>query len=323
MEHAPIVNWPLAHRAATVTAGPPPRVSRPEAEQLVADLRVTARRAGHLAARYLGLDSAGAEVVAVVDWAGWGRAVRSMTAGAVAELGLPARAPHPLNAIRGVANGLAAGVALGVVSRRMLGQYDAFTGTRALYLVAPTVVAHERSHSFVPRDFRLWIALHEQTHALQFQAAPWLRDHLRSLMARLAADDATLLDALAGWRSTGEASALLTSSAGRADLTALTAAMTFLEGHADHVSDRAGRGQVKTVAALRRAFQRPTSTGLLSRLAGSLSKNAQYRDGLAFCTAVYRSRGKQALARAFESAEALPTPSEITDPAAWVSRVHG
>lgn len=323
MERAPIIDWALAHRVAAVAAGTLPRVSRPEAEQLVADLRVTARRAGRLAAAYLGLDSAGAEVVTVVDWAGWGRVVRSMTDGAVAELGLTARAPHPLNLLRGMGNGVAAGLVLGAVSRRMLGQYDAFTGTRALYLVAPTVVAHERSHSFAPPDFRLWIALHEQTHALQFQAAPWLREHLRSLMGRLAADDATLLEALAGWRSTGEAAALLTSSRGRPHLAALTAAMTFLEGHADHVSDRAGRGQVKTVAALRRAFHRPKSTTGLSRLVGSLGKNAQYRDGLAFCTAVHRSRGKQALARAFESPEALPTSAEIADPLAWVRRVHG
>ena len=323
MERAPIVDWTLARRAAVAAAGDLPRLARPELHRLVADLRVTARRAGGIAARHLGLDGVGADEIRVVDWAGWGRAVRGMADGAVAELGLQAREPHPLNAVRGVANGLVAGVAIGMASRRMLGQFDAFTGSRALYLVAPTILAHERSHGFVPADFRLWISLHEQTHALQFQAAPWLRGHLRTLMARLAADDAGLLDGLAGWRTSPDLAALLVSPAARPDRAALTAAMTFLEGHADHVADTAGRGHVRTVAALRRAFHRPERPSLLGRLAGPLSKNAQYRDGLAFCRTVHRSGGKRALGLAFESPAALPTAAEIADPPAWLRRVRG
>ncbi len=31
-----------------------------------------------------------------------------------------------------------------------------------------------------PDDFALWVCVHEQTHALQFAAAPWLAGHLRS-----------------------------------------------------------------------------------------------------------------------------------------------
>ncbi|MHA6512667.1 zinc-dependent metalloprotease [Tessaracoccus sp. Z1128] len=323
MEHAPILNWAIARRVASSAAGELPALSRPEAQRLAADLRVTARLAGEVAGRHLGLDSAGASDIRVVDWAGWGRAVRAMADGAVAELGLPARRPAALNALRGVGNGLVAGLAIGAVSRRMLGQYDAFTGSRALYLVAPTIVAHELSHGFVPADFRLWIALHEQTHALQFHAAPWLGDHLRGLMTRLAADDAHLLEGLAGWRSTGDVAALLTSPSARADLASLIATMTFLEGHADHVADQAGRRRIGTVAALRRAFQRPRSRSLLTRLSGSLNKDAQYRDGLAFCTAVHRARGPKGLAAAFAAPDALPGPGEIADPAAWVRRVHG
>ena len=323
MEHAPIVDWALARRVAQWAAGDLPSLTRPQAEQLVADLRVTGRRAGGIAARYLGLDGAGADQVRVVDWAGWGRAVRRMADGAVAELGLRDREPHVLNPLRGAGNGTLAGLGIGMVSRRMLGQFDAFTGSRALYLVAPTILAHERAHGFVPADFRLWIALHEQTHALQFQAAPWLRDHLRALMARLADDDAHPFEALAGLPSARDVTALLVSPGARGDLTALTAAMTFLEGHADHVADRAGRGHIRTIPALRRAFHRPERASVLSRLAGPLSKNAQYRDGLAFCTAVQRSGGRRALAAAFEAPEALPTASEIADPAAWLRRVRG
>ena len=37
-------------------------------------------------------------------------------------------------------------------------------------------------------DFRLWVALHEQTHALQFAVAPWLAGHLRARMETILAD---------------------------------------------------------------------------------------------------------------------------------------
>lgn len=322
MEHRPLVSWGLARRVAVVAEGRPPRLTRPELERLVADLRITARRAGCLAAAHVGLDGGGARDIRVVDRPGWIRAARRMADGVVADLGLTERPAHLFNGARAAGNGLVVGVALGALSRRMLGQYDAFTGDDALYLVAPTIVEHERSRGFVPADFRLWIALHEQAHALQFRLAPWLRDHLRVLMLRLAADETRLADGLTGWLATRDAAALLTSPPARADLARLTATMTFLEGHADHVADSAGRGHVRTVAALRRAFQRPEGS-LISRLSRSLDKGAQYRDGLAFCRTVQAQRGRRALTAAFREPAALPTAAEIADPPAWLARVDG
>ena len=45
--------------------------------------------------------------------------------------------------------------------------------------MAPNVVHVERELGVDPRDFRLWVCLHEETHRVQFTAVPWLRDHLR------------------------------------------------------------------------------------------------------------------------------------------------
>ena len=95
MEHAPVIDWGLARRVARLGARDLPDRTLPELRQLVADLRVTARRAGEAGAEHMGLDSVGAGTIRVVDWAGWGEAVRAMTDGVVAELGLPARAPGP------------------------------------------------------------------------------------------------------------------------------------------------------------------------------------------------------------------------------------
>ena len=41
-----------------------------------------------------------------------------------------------------------------------------------------TSSALERELNVDPADFRLWVCLHEQTHRVQFAAAPWLRDHM-------------------------------------------------------------------------------------------------------------------------------------------------
>ncbi|OAX65729.1 hypothetical protein A5N15_02895 [Rothia kristinae] len=40
----------------------------------------------------------------------------------------------------------------------------------------------ERELNVEPEDFRLWVCLHEQTHRVQFAAAPWLRGHLLELI---------------------------------------------------------------------------------------------------------------------------------------------
>ena len=52
----------------------------------------------------------------------------------------------------------------------------------AVYYVGPNIVSLERRHGFDPREFRLWIALHELTHRAQFTGVPWMRDHFLELV---------------------------------------------------------------------------------------------------------------------------------------------
>ena len=73
------------------------------------------------------------------------------------------------------AMGAQAGALFGYVARRVLGQYDVFLppdDEGLLYFVGPNVAEVERRFSLPPRDFRLWIAIHEVTHRVQFGAAP-------------------------------------------------------------------------------------------------------------------------------------------------------
>ncbi len=74
------------------------------------------------------------------------------------------------------------------LSTRVLGQYDLLLTDELVddqdlvYYVGPNVVALESRYGFPPRQFRLWLALHEVTHRCQFTAVPWLRDHFLSLV---------------------------------------------------------------------------------------------------------------------------------------------
>jgi hypothetical protein len=77
------------------------------------------------------------------------------------------------------ATGAQLGFVLGFVGSRVLGQFEIFTqDDPRLLLVAPNMVAIERQLDVVPRDFRLWVCVHEQTHRIQFASAPWLTGYL-------------------------------------------------------------------------------------------------------------------------------------------------
>lgn len=323
MDRAPDIDWRLAARVSSLRADDLPRLDRHDLTRLVADLRVRARGAGEIAAEHMGVDSVGAGRIRVVDWVGWGRAAGEMLESTVAELGLPRRPDGALTRLRATGNGVVAGLAVRFAGRRLLGQYDAYTGSDTLYLVAPSILAQERHHGFVADDFRLWVALHEQTHALQFRAAPWLDGWLSRRVELILNDEGSSVQGFAGWARTGDISSLFASGQAGDALAELTAAMTFLEGHADHTADTVGRPHIPSVDRLRRAFTRAPGPSGLGRLSRAFDKDAQYRDGLTFCRKVSSYRGRRALSAAFAEPTNLPTPTEIADPRAWVERVHG
>ena len=92
-------------------------------------------------------------------------------------------------AIGGKVTGAEMGGLLAFLSSKILGQYDlAPGGTPRLLLVAPNIVATERKLEVDPTDFRRWVAMHEETHRVQFTAVPWLRDHMVTESQGLAVD---------------------------------------------------------------------------------------------------------------------------------------
>ena len=81
------------------------------------------------------------------------------------------------------------GFLLGFLGSRVLGQYDvALLSAEAepgrLLFVEENIRAVAATLNVPLEDFRLWIALHETTHAFEFEANTWLRPYLRERLER-------------------------------------------------------------------------------------------------------------------------------------------
>jgi uncharacterized protein (DUF2342 family) len=61
---------------------------------------------------------------------------------------------------------------------------------------------------------------------------------------------------------------------------------------------------------------------VLERLLGLELKLRQYEVGRQFCDAVVAEGGPQALARAWEGPEALPSTAELQAPSEWLARTR-
>ena len=231
---------------------------------------------------------------------------------------------------------------LGVLSRRVLGQYELVlpTGDRGdtVAYVGVNLVDMERRHQFRPSEFRLWVALHEMTHRAQFVGVPWMAEHFLSLVRKLVSQALPEENRL--WRIVGELMdarsedrpiiderglvGLLATPDQRETLDEVQALMSVLEGHGHVVMDRIGadilRGHERMSRVLRARRSDPR-TQLLYRLTGLEMKMRQYERGEAFILEVERRAGWEALDVAWTHPDALPTLAEIEDPELWLRRV--
>jgi coenzyme F420 biosynthesis associated uncharacterized protein len=343
----------ISERIVTATArelmAPGPMPSPEDAAALVEDLHDAAETAVDLVLDVMRLhpeveDAARGRLATgrtrVVDRLGWVGA----NAGTFSRLLDDASPPRP-GGIAGRVRDRAArtgasvelGGALALVGGRVLGQFDPFAGPAGtLYLVAPTVLEVEAAIRARPRDFRLWVALHERTHHVQFAAAPWLVDHLRERISALLEPmlDASGLDGLqdtlrslpSALRNRESLLDAVVAPSQRAVVDEVGALMSLLEGHADVVMDAVGPRVIPTVRSIRRSFdvRRHSAGGLravVSTLLGIDEKLAQYRRGAEFVRAVVADRGHAGLAPVWHSAQNLPTAAEISAPRLWLDRM--
>lgn len=245
--------------------------------------------------------------------------------------------------VRRKALGAQIGLLLGYVSRKVLGQYDVFLppdDDGLLYFVGPNLAEVERRFDLPSHDFRLWVALHEVTHRIQFGATSWLRPYLSRMVAEYL--DSIQLDARelvaqlkraieqvrssGDWRSTSPLLFVMTPVQ-RELFHRMQSLMALLEGHASHVMNVVAVGRVSRLERMRRSLQeRRRSTGVeraFQKAIGFDSKIAQYDIGERFVRTIVDRAGVDAFNAVWRSEANLPTIHEIADPDRWLSRVVG
>ena len=261
---------------------------------------------------------------------------------------LTSRLPAPVAKATAAAAGAELGAVLGWMSTRVLGQYDLLLTEDGdmpgdvVYYVGPNVVALERRHGFPPKEFRLWIALHELTHRAQFTGVPWMRRHFLDLVDEGVSIAAPDPKALAGalTRMAGEIRAgrnpiaesglvgVLATPEQRAVLRSIQALMSLLEGHGDIVMNRAATERVPGAQRFADTLQRRRESAggvvkLLQQLIGMEQKMRQYREGEQFVRAVEAAGGPELFALVWQGASYLPSLDEVRDPPSWIDRVGG
>lgn len=241
------------------------------------------------------------------------------------------------------------GLLLGYLARRVLGQYDlALLGREPvetggkLYYVEPNIRAVEAKLSLPKEDFRMWLALHETTHAFEFEGHPWVRVHFNSLLERYMAfmkqDAEHLKQGIQGLRmfadrvrSRGDANGswieALMNDDQRALFNEMQAMMCVVEGYSNHVMNAVGKTLLPEYDLISRKFeerqrQRTQSEQLFARLTGLNVKMEQYRQGERFIDDIVSLRTHDVARRVWDGPEFLPTMDEIRTPSLWLERIE-
>ena len=341
------VDWKLAATLGGKLARPEPPATDYTRKQAFEQLAEAARSAELPVREVTGLIEGGeipeARIVNRPEWIhAAAQSMRVMTGGGHADDVKP-------RAVTGRIAGAQTGAVLAFVSSGILGQYDPFAaGGGELLLVYPNVIAVERQLRVAPKDFRMWVCLHEVTHRVQFRANPWLADHMSNALAVLTEDAgedlSTMVSRLAGYlrdrevvvkngepdmNSSGVLGLLraVQSESQREALDRLLVLGTLLEGHAEHVMDAVGPAVVPSVASIRHRFdqrrqrKQPPLQRVLRALLGVDAKMSQYTRGKAFVDRVVAEVGMQRFNAIWTDAETLPKPAEIDEPQRWIDRV--
>src|SRR6476661_6404026 len=237
------------------------------------------------------------------------------------------------------------GVLLGFMGQRVLGQYDlallsAEQAPGRLLFVEENIRNTARALGVPLTPFRTWIALHEATHAFEFEAHDWLRPYIASRLERqltLFGGDVrgmgreamrALGRALRGEGGGDHWMERLMGAEQRRLFRETQAVMSLLEGFSDYVMDEVGRELVPDVERIsarfheRRTNRTPFERSML-RLTGMDLKLEQYKRGERFVSAIAAARGRAALTHLWDGPESLPRDDELETPERWIVRVLG
>ncbi len=238
-----------------------------------------------------------------------------------------------------------AGLVMGYLSTRVLGQYDVSllggdTDPRLLF-VGPNLAGAVRDLDVDADSFGRWICAHELTHVFQFQGVPWLRDHMSGLLRRYVStlevriergsagglpsmpDPARLVETF----REGGLAALVQTGEQRALMDEIQAAMSVIEGYSEHVMDAIAAEVIPEHERLREAMDRRRRSRsapqrIVEKLLGFDVKLRQYELGKPFADGVAALAGIEGLNRVWSSPDALPSPDELQHPGQWLKRTE-
>jgi coenzyme F420 biosynthesis associated uncharacterized protein len=235
------------------------------------------------------------------------------------------------------------GMLLGVLARKVLGQYDLSLlapepAGGALYFVEPNIEKIQRGLGLDAHDFRLWIALHETTHAYEFEAFPWVREHFNGLLRRYFDTVNDQLQSFRGglgpilarlmenWGKGQHWMETLQTPTQRAIFNELQALMSLVEGYSNHIMNAIGKQVLPNFEEIERRIEqrkgsRNLAEQLFNRITGMDLKMQQYQQGQKFVDTIVARRGIGFATRVWERAEHLPTMDEIRNPELWIARM--
>jgi coenzyme F420 biosynthesis associated uncharacterized protein len=185
-----VIDWGMAQRIGERVAGSPPRggVRASSVEPLAYDF---ARRVSSYSGLQQPSELPPLEAVDRPEWIAANlKTMRPLLGGLSERIG-EGSGPlaGPLRYASGFLLGAQVGALTGVLSQRVLGQYDLAllddSVPPRLLLLAPNLALAARNLSVNRDELVLWVAIHEITHAVQFSGAPWLRAHLGEMLKEL------------------------------------------------------------------------------------------------------------------------------------------
>ena len=350
-----LVDWPTVERVAiSRLARIPGGLSAEQLRATEPDYAAAMTRIVPALSAALGTELPGVvERVGVVDRAGWVRANTVSFASLIGKLekDLLDQVVPPggglAQATMAIANRWITtrqlGFLLGFMGGRVLGQYDlallsAEAAPGRLLFVEENIRQTAKALDVPLASFRTWIALHETTHAFEFEAHPWLRPYLATRLERQMKLFGSDVRGMGREAVRGLGRALRGEGGGEHWMERLMgpeqhalfretqAVMSLLEGFSDYVMDEVGRDLVPDVERIsarfheRRTRRTPFERAML-RVTGLDLKMEQYKKGEIFVRAIADARGQAALARLWDGPETLPRDGEIEQPERWIARV--
>jgi coenzyme F420 biosynthesis associated uncharacterized protein len=239
------------------------------------------------------------------------------------------------------------GILLGYLSRRVLGQYDLSLLGREpvadgrVFFVEPNIGGVVNALNLNGDEFRLWIALHESTHAFEFESHTWVRRHFNGILERyfsyltedlqnMRLNKQRLNNFMRRIRDNTQGSSWIErvmTPEQRTLFSELQALMSIVEGYSNHVMNAVGEKLMPNYNTIKeRIERRQKDRGIIDKLFIKLTgldlKMEQYRLGEIFVDRVVELKGIDFANLMWDRPEYIPTLDEIKKPELWVNRIE-